>query len=338
MGTFGRDTLGELFPGFAVVLAVALTAVLVQRVSALSMISPLMLAVLLGIVIGNWVRLDPRLLAGIAFANRRLLRIAIVLLGLQLSVVQIVGVGPGALLIVVSVVAASFLAIVWIGSLFGVDPRLAELFAAGTSICGASAVAAMSTVNEANEEDVAYAMAAVTLLGTLLMFILPLTASMLGLNTWEFAIWAGSSIYEVAQVTGSAFQWNDLAGEISVVVKLTRVLMLAPVILVCGVWLRNRKQAMNVGKSAPVVPLFVVGFAAAVVINSLIPIPVDARMAFAILTMFLMSMALAALGLQTDVRKLMGKGLRPLTLSVVGTAFIVCLSLVLIKAVGWLAI
>lgn len=325
----GRD-FQRFVPGLAVVSALAIFSIILRQLPGLSMLSPLILAVLTGMTLGHLYRLPRAFQAGIGFAGRRILRLAIVLLGFQLSAGQILAVGLDGLAIVICAVAITFIAMLRLGALLGVDARLAGLLAAGTSICGASAVAAMSTVNRASEEDVTYAMAVVTVLGTVLMFLLPAAGPLLGLDGRAFGIWTGASIHEVAQVTGAAFQFSDAAGETGIVVKLTRVVMLAPLILVCGLWLRERASGGTEGAPAPALPLFVIGFVAAAIVNSLFPLPGDMRANLMLLTTFLMSMALAALGLQTSVSRLRAKGMWPLVLGALGAGLIVGLSLGLI--------
>jgi uncharacterized integral membrane protein (TIGR00698 family) len=332
-----RKDIGRLFPGLAIALAIAVIVTLLRRAPALAMVSPLMLAILVGIVIGNVVRLPAQFQPGLGFSSRRVLRFAIALLGFQLSASQIAVIGFDGVAIVACAVVITFLGMGWMGTLLGVDAKLAGLLAAGTSICGASAVAAMSTVNRASEEDVSYAMGAVTVLGTVLMFLLPVVAHWLGLDAQAFGLWAGASIHEVAQVTGAAFQFSNAAGEAGVVVKLLRVLMLAPLILICGLWARRRMSVGAEGVAAPGFPVFVLGFIAAVALNSLVSIPPDARANLMLATTFLMSVALAALGLQTNVGKLRAKGMRPLALGALGTVLIVGITLGMIVAAGWFA-
>lgn len=323
-------------PGLALALVIAVLAISIRRIPALAMVSPLMIAILAGILVGNFYRLPAQFEVGLSFSSRGILRCAIGLLGLQLSVTQIVAIGIDVIVIVVCTVAIAFIGIGWLGRLLRVDPKLSDLVAAGTSICGASAIAAMSTVNQASEEDVAYSMGVVTALGTLLMFLLPVAAHFLDLDARAFGIWAGASIHEVAQVTGAAFQFSNAAGETSVVVKLMRVLMLAPLILVCGLWSRNRLSIKTEGASKPRFPLFVIGFIAAVILSSTVTIASDMRASLMLITTFLMSVALAALGLQIDISKLKGKGIRPLALGMLGAMLVVMLSLGLLLMAGHL--
>jgi uncharacterized integral membrane protein (TIGR00698 family) len=332
-----RREFGQFLPGLAVVSALAFLALVLRMLPGLSMLSPLILAVLAGMTLGHVYRLPARCQAGIGFAGRHILRFAIVLLGLQLSAVQILAIGLDGVVIIVCVVAITFIAIVRLGALLGVDARLTSLLAAGTSICGASAVAAMSTVNKASEEDVTYAMAVVTLLGTVLMLVLPAAGRLLGLDERAFGLWAGVSIHEVAQVTGAAFQFGDAAGETGIIVKLTRVVMLAPLVLACGLWLRQRGSAGADDAATPAIPLFVLGFIAAAALNTLVPIAADTRASLMTLTTFLMSMALAALGLQTSISRLRAKGMRPLVLGAIGAGLIAALGLGLIVIANGLA-
>lgn len=335
-GAIGRGrAIGQLFPGLAIVFAIAVVAIMLQRLPGLSMLSPLMLAVMVGMAFGHICRLPAQCQAGIGFSGRRILRFAVVLLGLHLSVKQILAIGVDGVAIGAFVVASGFAAIVWIGSLIGVDARLAGLLAAGTSICGASAVAAMSAVNRASEEDVTYAMAGVTVFGTILMFLLPVAGHALGLSQREFGIWAGASIHEIAQVTGAAFQYGDAAGDIGIIVKLTRVVMLAPLVIVVGMWFRTRRMA-SAEQAPPAFPLFVIGFVAAAALNSIFPIAADIRAGLMSITTFLMAMALAALGLQAHAGRLRAKGMRPLALGAFGTVLIVVLSLGLVLAAKYL--
>ncbi|MGD9923024.1 MAG: YeiH family protein [Pseudorhodoplanes sp.] len=331
-----RDGLRQLWPGVSLAVVIAIAAFSVRQLPSLSVLTPLSVAVLIGMAIGNGLVLPARMNPGVGFAARHVLRFAIVLLGFQLSATQIAAFGMDGAIIVIAVVAIVFIATGWLGSLLGVDAKLSQLIAAGTSVCGASAVVAMNSVTESTEEDVIYAVGSVTLFGTLLMFLLPVLAYGLGLGALDFGVWAGASIHEIAQVTGAAFQFSPEAGESAVVVKLTRVLMLAPLIAICGLWLRRRRAAAD-GTTPPAFPIFVLGFVGAVVLNSLMPLPADMRANLMVVTSFLMSVALAALGLQTSFRKLTAKGLRPLALGAVSTILIVGLSLGLIRLAHWLA-
>jgi uncharacterized integral membrane protein (TIGR00698 family) len=280
-------------------------------------------------VVGTPVRAKP----GVAFAMRRVLRIAIILLGLQLTAAQIVEVGARGLAVIALSLAGTFLFTVWMGRLLGVDSKLAELIAAGTSICGASAVIATNTVTRAPDEDVAYAVACVTVFGSMAMFAYPLLPALLQLDAHAFGLWSGASIHEIAQVVAAAFQDGQQAGEFGTIAKLARVTLLAPVVLTLGLLAtrRARRHGQDHVSAQPPLPWFVFGFIALVGINSVITVPAEAKTVIVTVTGFLLSMALAAMGLETDFVKLKAKGLRPLALGLAASLFIAIFSLALVK-------
>jgi uncharacterized integral membrane protein (TIGR00698 family) len=244
---------------------------------------------------------------------------------------QVMEVGASGVAIIATTLFATFAFTVWLGRLLGVDRRLAELIAAGTSICGASAVIATNTVTRAHDEDVAYAVACVTIFGSVAMFAYPLLPGLFGLDPHAFGLWAGSSIHEIAQVVAAAYQDGPLAGDFATIAKLSRVMMLAPVVIALGLAASRRTRGSGHGKASAPMPWFVFGFIALVGLNSAVTIPADVKAWIAMLTTFLLSMALAAMGLETDVRKLKAKGLRPLVLGTAAFLFISGFSLMLVK-------
>ncbi len=326
----------SVLPGLALTVAIAAAAFGLRQVPGVAVFSPMILAILIGITFHNLVGTPARAKAGVVFSLRRVLRLAIILLGLQLTAAQIVEVGAAGIAVIVATLVATFIFTVRLGSAMGVEPKLAELIAAGTSICGASAVIATNTVTRAPDEDVAYAVACVTVFGSIAMFAYPLLPALLGLDAHAYGLWAGASIHEVAQVVAASFQGGQAAGEFGTVAKLSRVMLLAPVVLSLG-FLATRRATRNgedhSDAKAPV-PWFVLGFIALVAVNSLVSIPAEAKGVIATATTFMLSVALAAMGLETDIRKLRAKGLRPLLLGLAAFAFIAGFSLTLIKLVG----
>jgi uncharacterized integral membrane protein (TIGR00698 family) len=186
----------------------------------------MILAILLGIGFHNIVGTPSWAKAGVTFSLRRVLRAAIILLGLQLTITQVIEVGGRGLLIIASTLLATFVFTIWTGRLLGVERKLAQLIAAGTSICGASAVIATNTATEAHDEDVAYAVACVTVFGSIAMFTYPLLPAILHLDPHAFGLWSGASIHEIAQVVAASFQDGQQAGESGTIAKLSRVTLL----------------------------------------------------------------------------------------------------------------
>jgi uncharacterized integral membrane protein (TIGR00698 family) len=325
-------------PGLVLTAAIAAVAFALRQLPGVATFSPMILAILISIAYHNIVGTPVWAKAGVKFSLRRLLRLSIILLGLQLTATQVIEVGGRGLSIIVATLLATFLFTVWMGRLLGVDRKLAQLIAAGTAICGASAVIATNSVTDAHDEDVAYAVACVTVFGSVAMFGYPLLPGLLHLDPHAFGLWTGTSIHEIAQVVAAAFQEGHKAGEFGTIAKLSRVIFLAPLVVILGLLAaRNAKcsgidATLNTAK--PPIPWFVVGFVALMGVNSLVTIPAEAKFWLSGLTTFLLSVALAAMGLETDIRKLTAKGFRPALLGAAAFVFIAGFSLVLIKLTG----
>lgn len=320
-----------LSPGLGLAAALAAAAFGLRAVPGISVLSPMILSILLGIVFHNMLGTPARAKAGVTFALRHVLRFAIILLGLQLTVQQVKEAGWMAVAIIAVSLTATFMMTKFLGRLLGVERRLAELIAAGTSVCGASAVVAVNTVTGAKDEDVAYAIACVTVFGSVAMFLYPLLPGLLGLSPHQFGLWSGTSIHEIAQVIAASFQDGHSAGEFGTIAKLTRVSMLAPLIFALGAMASRRRRS---GQSKAPLPWFILGFAALVVVNSLGIVPATSKAAIATTTTFLLSTALAAMGLETDLKKLAMRGSRPALLGALSALFISGFSLSLIKLLG----
>lgn len=332
----GSWDLVEIWPGLLLTAVIAALSFGLRDLPGVAIFSPMILSILLGIVLHNLIG-TPRLAkAGVTFCVRRVLRFAIILLGLQLTAAQVVEVGAAGMLVLVATLVCTFLFTTWLGRMIGVDRKLSQLIAAGTSICGASAVIATNTVTEAHDEDVAYAVACVTVFGSIAMFVYPLLPGLLHLDAHAYGLWAGASIHEIAQVMAAAYQDGQQAGDAAAIAKLSRVAMLAPVVIVLGILAaRNMKSSDRAGSSAKApMPWFVLGFIALVGLNSVVTIPASAKAAIVLVTTFLMSMALAAMGLETDVAKLRAKGIRPLILGFAAFLFVATFSLSLIKTMS----
>jgi uncharacterized integral membrane protein (TIGR00698 family) len=325
-----------LAPGLLLTTAIAALAYGLREIPGADTFSPMILAILLGILFHNIVGTPARARGGVVFSLRRILRLAIILLGLQLTASQVVAVGGTGIGIIVVTLVATFTLTKAMGRVLGVERKLAELIAAGTSICGASAVIATNTVTEGSDEDVAYAVACVTVFGTLSMFLYPVLGTLIHLDMHHYGLWAGSSIHEIAQVVAAAFQHGKEAGDFGTIAKLSRVMLLAPLVMALGIIAVRRGSGASgakAGRKTPM-PWFVLGFIAMIGVNSLGVIPADATHAVTPVTTFLLTMALAAMGLETDIRKLKAKGVRPLALGALAWIFISCFSLALILTIG----
>ncbi|MGA5133251.1 YeiH family protein [Streptomyces olivoreticuli] len=201
---------------------------------------------------------------GLTLAGKRLMRVGIVLLGLKLSVGDVLGLGWATVAMVVAVVAATFFGTLWLGRRLGLRGDQPLLIATGYSICGASAIGAVSEVSGSDEEDVATSVALVTLCGTLAIAVLPLLHHPLGLDDAQFGRWVGAGVHDVGQVVATAQTAGPEALTDAVLVKLMRVALLAPLVAAVAVSVRKRRQAAPSDKRPALVPLFVLGFLAMV--------------------------------------------------------------------------
>lgn len=319
-------------PGIALSAALAASALLARRLPGASVLSPAILAILLGIAARPLVGPATRLRPGLTFAARPLLRLAVMLLGLQVTLGQVAALGLSPLLAVAGGLSGCVLVTLWLGRLLGVAPPLTRLIATGTAVCGASAVAAASHLDHGTEEDTAYAVATVTLFGTLAMLAMPTAVMLLGLDPTVGGVWLGASIHEVAQVVGGASQLGDAAMRTATVAKMARILMLAPLILALAAAGR-RGRAAGTGVRVPM-PWFVVGFLALATLSSLRAVPTPVISAAAPTATFMLATALAAMGVSIDVRAIGRRGIRPLLLAALSWLTISAVSLGLLRVLG----
>lgn len=331
-----RLSLERGLPGLLLAAGIAAAAFGLKalELAGISRISPLMLAILLGMAIRNLVGRPETARAGIALCLRAPLRTGIVLLGLQVTLAEILGIGVAGLAILAFALLGTFFFTVWLGERLGVRSGLTLLIATGTGICGASAIVAANTVVRDSEESVAYALATVTLFGTVAMFSYPVLGGMLPLDERAYGLWTGASVHEVAQVVAAGFARGDATGEFATVAKLARVLMLAPLVIGMGLWMQRKleREAASGSKAirgrAPM-PWFVFGFLGMVLLAGTGWLPPELRSAANLVAQALLALALAAVGLETDVRKLIAQGWQPLALGAAATLFIATSTLAL---------
>ena len=275
----------------------------------------------------NTVRLPQSTAPGITLAAKKLLRLGIVFLGLQLVLSDIAALGVPMLLVIVCIVAGGIFGTLLLGRLLKMRPTQVLLIACGFSICGAAAVAGVEGVTDSEEEDVVTAVALVVIFGTLMIFGLPLVASLLGLSPEVSGMWAGGSIHEIAQVVAAGGVIGGGALTIAVVVKLARVLMLAPVAAVLSVRQRRSGRVEAGQKRPPIVPLFILGFLAMVLLRSFADLPGAVIAAGSFAQTALLSAAMFGLGCGVKIRSLMQVGARPFILAAASTVLVAGIAL-----------
>lgn len=297
-------------------------------------VSPLLLAILLGAVLVNIGRVTPASRPGLAVASTTFLRAGIAILGLQVALGDILGLGWPVLVVVVSVVVLGIAGTMLVGGILGLGWTQRVLIACGFSVCGAAAVAAVDGVVDAREEEVATAVALVVVFGTVMIPAVPLAAAALGMPEAAAGAWAGGSIHEVAQVVAAGGAIGGSALAVAVTVKLARVLLLAPVVTVLGLQARRRSASVPGSRRPALVPLFIVAFLACVLLRSsglLAPVVLDGA---GVAQTVLLTAAMFALGTGVRVATLREVGARPFVLAAASTVWVAGIALVGIRMAG----
>jgi len=315
-------TARPLMPGMALASAVAVAAVfaepaLKQATGGRIALPGMVIALIIGIML-HGLAARPLFEPGLTFAVKKLLRWAIGLLGLRIAFGDILGLGLGTLVVVVASMAATIAAGIWLARRFGVADGYGALAGASTAVCGASAALATTTVlpnYPQKAADTAFTVVAANALSTLVMLAYPPLAVLLGFDATKTGILLGATIHDMAQVVGAGYAVSEPVGNTAVVVKLFRVFLLLPVVLVIGWWfLRQGEQTQE---ARVPVPVFALVFLALVVVNSILPgIPALAG-SYALVKGWLVSVsnaglliAIAALGLGTSITAILTIGWR----------------------------
>ncbi|WP_179404602.1 YeiH family protein [Burkholderia guangdongensis] len=315
-------------------LFVALFAVAVTRLAALPAIaglglSPLIVGIVAGALYGNALRdgMPASWAAGINFSARKLLRIAVAFFGLRVSLQEIAQVGLPGLTVSVLIVTSTLAIGTWAGmKLMKLDRDAAILTAAGSAICGAAAVLAFESTLQSKPHQSAMAVGSVVLFGTLSMFLYPLAyhAGWLHLDANGLGLYFGGTIHEVAQVVGAASDVGPQVVHTATIVKMTRVMLLVPVLLALGAWLaRSKAGAAGTGARKVAVPWFALGFVGCVIVNSLNVLPAAVTQGVTALDTFALTMAMTALGIETRVAQIRAAGPRALTTGLILYAWLV---------------
>jgi uncharacterized integral membrane protein (TIGR00698 family) len=327
----GANAIAALAPGLALTGGVALLAYALRMIPGVDKLSPMILAILIGAAIHNTMGNIAGTADGVDFSLRRILRLSIVLIGLQITARQAADVGFGGLAIIATGLLATLAATMIVGRLIGVPRGLALLIGVGTSICGASAIMAAKAATGGEDDDAAYAVAGVTLFGTIAMFLYPALAAPLHLSQAQYGLWAGASVHEVAQAVFASAQGGAEALQVGTIAKLTRVAMMAPVIILLGEVFVRMNWVGGGERGRPPFPWFLIGFLAMAALNSVVAIPAEVSGPIRAATTFLLSMAMAAMGLHTNLRHVFSAGIRPLALGLFASVFISASVLALIE-------
>jgi uncharacterized integral membrane protein (TIGR00698 family) len=304
----------KLAPGALLCLAVAAIAtVLGQR---LPLVGAPVFAILFGIAIASVRPLPQTFAPGVDIVAKVLLQWSIVLLGAHLSLSQIARGGLASLPVMLGTLALVLAVAYLAGRLLGIDRDLRRLLGIGTAICGGSAIAALASVIDVDRSDVAYALGTIFAFNVVAVLAFPPLGHLLGLSQSAFGLWAGTAINDTSSVVAAAFAYGAAAGSAAVVVKLTRTLLIVPVVGFYA-WRRIASREGGAIDWMAVFPWFIVWFLAAAALDSLGWIPAAWQGPIQQLALFTIVVALAGVGLSSNLERIRSAGLRPLTLGAI---------------------
>lgn len=326
----------KTLPGIGLIAAIVAVAFQINQFQPA--ISPLALCVAFGFLIANFASWPTFATQGTALASKKLMRIGVALLGAQVSVISLKAIGIKGVITVILVVSFTIFGILGLSKLFKMSGELGLLIGVGFGVCGATAVAAIKPQTRATEEETSYAIALISLCGTLSIFVLPFLGHLIGLNDQTFGAWAGAAVHDVGQVIATASVWSDEAVKSAVVIKLSRVCLLAPIVLILSI--RHRRylatQGRESGESAkvPLIPFFVIGFIVIAIIHNVFEIPEGFHSATVLVSKVLLGAGLVALGSGVRWKSIRAIGPRPMLMGMIAWVIVAGVALGAVTITG----
>ena len=323
----------KIIPGFGAACLLAYVARYIESLLPIHIIGASVIALLLGMLINSFCK--PTWLApGLKFTSKKILKLAIILLGASLSVNVILSVGKMSLMVMVFTLLTCFGGGYLVGKALGLNWKLSNLISAGTGICGGSAIAAIAPVIDAEDKDIAYAMSATFLFDMAMIVFFPIMGRWMGLSDMAYGLWAGTAVNDTSSVVAAGYAFSEGAGDFATMVKLTRTLSIIPTVLVFTfINLRlKKKQSINTtaGKKVNIMklfPWFIVGFIGLAIINSMGYIPANVSACAKDVSKFLMVSALAAIGLGTSFKEVRKSGFAPMMHGFIISALVVVVAI-----------
>ena len=305
--------------------------------------------ILIGMILAFFKR--PAILdGGIRFTSKYILQYSIILLGFEMNLFNVIRVGGQSLLVMIFTLTASFITAYFMGKALSIDGKTTTLIGVGTSICGGSAIAATAPVIQAKDEEVAQAISTIFLFNIIAVFIFPPLGHLLGMTDTGFGMWAGTAINDTSSVVAAGASWSSAAGNntalaFATIVKLTRTLMIVPITLVLAVYTARKVAKQKAASAAEggnsfsfikVFPWFVLGFVLTAILNTFLPIPASVSETLVQIGKFMIVMAMSAIGLNTDLKKLLTNGLKPIFLGLCCWFMVAVVSLIVQHFIGML--
>ena len=336
----------KVFPGIILSVDVALLACWLESLLPIHLIGSAVIAMFIGMVLNHFLRNTKVFASGLKFTSKKILKFAIILLGLSLNITTILNVGKMSLTVMIFTLLTCFGGGYFIGKALGLNWKLSNLISAGTGICGGSAIAAIAPTIDADDNDVAYAMSATFLFDMAMIVLFPIMGKALGMTDQAFGIWAGTAVNDTSSVVATGYAFSEGAGDFATMVKLTRTLAIIPTVIIFAfVQLRlKRKETLANSKSgselkanfsiAKIFPWFILGFLAMSIVASVFPIPAAVVSGTKSASKFLMVCALAAIGLNTSFSSMKKAGIRPMIHGFIISALVVVVALLVEMAMG----
>ena len=326
--------------GLAICFVVAGLSVLAEKLIPGELLGASIIALFMGTIINSFFHPD-WIKPALKFTSKKILKVAIILLGASLSVNTIMNVGKMTFFVMIFTFAMCFGAGYFIRKIFGLNWKLSNLISAGTGICGGSAVAAIAPVIDADDKDVAFAMSSTFLFDMIMVALYPLMGKALRMSDIAYGIWAGTSVNDTASVVASGYAFSEIAGDFATMVKLTRTIAIIPTVLVfayIGTRIKKKEmQATNNGRKVnmfKIIPWFIGGFLALAILNSTGCIPAEVSDIMKSSSKFLMVTALAAIGLGTSITDFKKAGLKPMFYGITIDTLVTLTALVVIYCMG----
>lgn len=298
-------------------------------------------SIFFGMTIAYFLRKDGPFRAGISFTSKKILQAAVVLLGFGMNLTEILSKGIQSLPIIVTTISTSLLIAFLLGKVLKIPEKTSALVGVGSSVCGGSAIAAAAPVIGASDEEIAQSISVIFLFNVIAAVLFPFLGSVLGLSDEGFSIFAGTAINDTSSVTAAAAAWDGIHGsstlDAAAIVKLTRTLAIIPITLgLALIRTRKEKNAESKLNLKKVFPTFILYFVLASVVTTIFSLPGDLTAPVKDLSKFLIVMAMAAIGLNTNIMKLIRTGNRPILMGFCCWVGIACVSLVMQYLLGYL--
>ena len=339
-------SVGKPLPGIALSVLIATLATFLESLLPIHVIGAAVIAMFIGMILNAVIKKPDILRTGIKFTSKKILKFAIILLGLSLNITTVLNVGKMSLAVMFFTLLTCFGGGYFIGRALGLNWKLSNLISAGTGICGGSAIAAIAPTIDADDNDIAYAMSATFLFDMAMIVLFPIMGRAMGMSAEAFGLWAGTAVNDTSSVVATGYAFSEEAGDFATMVKLTRTLAIIPTVIVFALIQMHlkRKEAIASAKDArevkanfsiaKIFPWFILGFLAMAIMASVFPIPAAVVSITKRVSKFLMVCALAAIGLNTSFSGMKKAGIRPMVHGFIISALVVVVALLVEICMG----